>query len=230
MGGIHIQHGCEDGKPTMNALGQPDRRHRSIKLLVAVVCLIVVSPARVGAATPPLFVLQSPDFAAGRQMREEFVLNSDGCIGQNVSPALQWSGAPAGTKSFVITLFDEDERGTPSGWWHWIVYDIPATRTELARGAGTSTVGHLPEGARQGRSDDGTESYSGPCPEIGEPAHRYLFTIYALNIERLPVPAGSSGAMVTWTLREHALAKATLVARHRHIASARDDRRSGERH
>ena len=201
-------------------------------LLAVMLNLVALAPAGLAtaAATGHSVVLRSPDFAAGRQIPEEFVLNSDGCTGHNVSPALKWSGAPAGAKSFVITLFDEDEHGTPSGWWHWIVYDIPATSTELARGAGTLDGGILPKGARQGRSDDGTEKYSGPCPDISDPPHRYLFTIYALKIDKLPVAASSSGAMVTWTVREYTIAKATLVARHRHIGLRRLESRSGEGH
>jgi Raf kinase inhibitor-like YbhB/YbcL family protein len=118
----------------------------------------------------------------------------------------------------VVTLFDEDEHGTPSGWWHWILFNIPGSATGLARGAGTAHASSLPAGAIHGRSDDGSEAYAGPCPEVGDPAHRYLFTVYALSVDKLPVAAGSSGAMVTYSVHEYTLAKATLIARHRNTA------------
>ena len=104
-----------------------------------------------------------------------------GCSGGNASPALQWSHVPAGTRSFAITLFDVDEKATPSGWWHWIVYDIPATTRKLEAGAGTERSARLPAGTIQGRSDLGNAAYHGPCPAKGDPPHRYLFTIYALE-------------------------------------------------
>ena len=166
------------------------------------------------AAEHPSFELSSPDFAAGGEIPEQFVLNGYGCTGGNISPSLKWRGAPAGTKSFAITLFDPDEHSTPSGWWHWVVYDIPATRTELSRDAGAEHGTALPAGALQGRSDLGNQAYHGPCPDKGDPPHRYTFTIYALSVDKLQVAPGASGAMVTYTLQQHVLAKATLVARH----------------
>ncbi|HVW70070.1 MAG TPA: YbhB/YbcL family Raf kinase inhibitor-like protein [Steroidobacteraceae bacterium] len=179
--------------------------------------LLLAAMPFAGAAPTASFTLSSPDFPANGQMPEPFVYNAAGCTGGNISPALKWTGVPAGTKSFVITLFDEDEHGTPSGWWHWIVYDIPGTSTGLPRGAGAAHS--LPAGALHGRGDDGSEAYSGPCPDAGDPAHRYLFTIYALKVDKLPVAPGSSGAMVTYAVHEYTLAKATLIARHRNTKS-----------
>jgi hypothetical protein len=114
----------------------------------------------------------------------------------------------------VITLFDG--YSPPSGWWHWIVYDIPATRSSLPRGAGAQQSKVLPAGALEGRNDSGFDLYDGPCPGPGEPPHRYLFTIYALKTDKLPVQPGPSGAMVSWKVQEYTLAQATLIAQHKH--------------
>jgi Raf kinase inhibitor-like YbhB/YbcL family protein len=143
---------------------------------------------------------------------EGYVGNVYGCAGGNMSPPLQWTGAPAGTKSFVVTLFDPDEHGDPSGWWHWIVYDLPATTDKLPKGAGIEHSSVLPLGAMQGRTDLGTDAYHGPCPDKGERPHRYTFTVYALSVEKLDVPADSSGAMVVSTATDHLLGKAVFIA------------------
>jgi Raf kinase inhibitor-like YbhB/YbcL family protein len=142
------------------------------------------------------------------------LFNSDGCTGGNLSPALSWSGAPAGTKSFIVTLYDPDDRDSPSGWWHWVVYDIPAGVTELRAGAGVEQSTKLPAGAHQGRTDLGTLAYHGPCPDKGDKPHGYTFTVYALDVAKLPVNEGSSGAMVVETAHEHLLSMGTLVIHH----------------
>ncbi len=163
---------------------------------------------------PSHFMLTSPDRRLAMRFPDLYVLNDFGCSGGNESPPLQWSGAPRGTQSFVITLFDRDEHNTPSGWWHWVVYDLPADAGRLPAGAGALHSIALPPPALQGRTDLGTDAYHGPCPDKGDAPHRYVFTIYALNVATLPVPADSSGAMVVSTLREHLLGKAVLVVRH----------------
>jgi Raf kinase inhibitor-like YbhB/YbcL family protein len=166
-----------------------------------VVALLAATVTSTSIAVPKeAFSLVSPDARLGPSFPNEYVLNRVGCTGGNQSPPLAWHGAPAGTKSFVITLFDRDERGTPSGWWHWVLYDLPADTRQLATGAGAEGGKRLPSGALQGRSDLGTEAYHGACPAKGDPPHRYVFTIYALKIAKLPVSPGASGAMVTSTL------------------------------
>jgi Raf kinase inhibitor-like YbhB/YbcL family protein len=169
-----------------------------------------------GAATPGApgasgMTLSSPAFPSGGPIPAQYTLNLFGCHGTNRSPVLRWSGVPTGTKSFALTLFDLDERGTPSGWWHWVVYDIPPTVTGLTADAGAAGGRGLPQGASLGRVDTGHVSYDGPCPDPGTGAHRYLFTLYALSVAKLPVPENASGAMVSYTVRDSTLAKATLV-------------------
>jgi Raf kinase inhibitor-like YbhB/YbcL family protein len=158
--------------------------------------------------------LMSPDFGPQGSVPLTHVFNDYGCTGQNRSPALSWRGAPAGTKSFAITMFDLDEHGSPSGWWHWVVYNLPATTSGLPENAGSKQDHKLPAGALQGRTDLGNVAYDGPCPDKGQSPHRYLVTLYALSIDKLPVPPEASGAMVTWTAHDYTLAKSTLVARY----------------
>jgi Raf kinase inhibitor-like YbhB/YbcL family protein len=160
------------------------------------------------------FTLGSPDIAPGGAIPRALVFNAEGCTGGNQSPELHWRGAPAGTKSYAITVFDGDERGSPSGWWHWVVYDLPGSTTHLARGAGAEHSTNLPLGTIQGRSDLGTDAYHGPCPDVGDPAHHYVITIYALSVEKLAVPPEASGAMVSYVAHGVTLASARLVGRY----------------
>jgi len=175
--------------------------------------LLCVGLARVAmAATPPHFVLTSPDARLAVSVPEIYTAQAFGCSGGNQSPELQWSGAPAGTQSFVVTLFDRDERSTPSGWWHWVVYDLPKNVDRLPKGAGIEHSQLLPAEAQQGRTDLGTDAYHGPCPAKGDPPHRYVFTVYAVNVAKLPVAPEASGAMVTSVVQDHLLGKAVFVA------------------
>ena len=122
------------------------------------------------------FTVASNSFKDGDYLPSDFILSSDfgfGCAGRNRSPHLKWSGAPEGTKSFAVTCYDPDAP-TGSGFWHWLLVNIPANVSELAEGAG-STGGKLPTGALQTRTDFGAPGYGGPCPPEGDHPHRYLF-------------------------------------------------------
>jgi phosphatidylethanolamine-binding protein (PEBP) family uncharacterized protein len=114
------------------------------------------------------FVIASSDHELGISVPEIYTAKAFGCSGGNSSPPLEWHGAPKGTKSFVLTLFDRDERSTPSGWWHWVVYDLPPTADRLPMGAGSAGNSSLPAGTHQGRSDLGEDAYHGPCPAKGD--------------------------------------------------------------
>lgn len=127
-----------------------------------------------------------------------------GVGGSNVSPALAWSGAPEGTRSYAITCFDPDAP-TGSGWWHWVVTDIPAEVTELAEGAA------LPVGARTWPNDYGYTGWGGPWPPPG-PAHHYVFTVFAVGVDRLDVPDGASSAVARLTLSFNVLGNASFTA------------------
>jgi Raf kinase inhibitor-like YbhB/YbcL family protein len=160
------------------------------------------------------FTLSSPDLPEGAQVPERFTANAFGCHGGNMSPALIWSGAPPGTKSFAITLYDT-YRPPQSGWWHWVVFDIPASVHGLKRGA-SSLAGLLPAGARQGLPDGDAPKplYVGPCPDLGDPPHGYVFTIYALNVDHLQVPASATAGDIDYEAAAHAIGRAAFTRWH----------------
>ncbi|HEY2030299.1 MAG TPA: YbhB/YbcL family Raf kinase inhibitor-like protein [Myxococcales bacterium] len=159
------------------------------------------------------FSLTSTDISAKKPIDNKHVFNSFGCSGGNVSPELSWKGAPSGTKSFALTAYDPDAP-TGSGWWHWVVYNIPASTTSLPSGAGDAKAPKLPEGATQGNTDFGTPGYGGPCPPQGDKPHRYIFTVFALDTDKLDIPQGATAALVGFNLHGHTLAKASLTARY----------------
>jgi Raf kinase inhibitor-like YbhB/YbcL family protein len=154
------------------------------------------------------FSLTSPDIQEGHFMAKTFEFNGFGCDGPNLSPALTWQHPPAGTKSFAVTVFDPDAP-TGSGFWHWLVLDIPLDITEFARGAGNNA---LPAGCRVFNNDYGMQQFGGACPPEGHGMHRYQFTVWALPESSLGVPDGASAAVVGFMLHANALGKATLTA------------------
>jgi Raf kinase inhibitor-like YbhB/YbcL family protein len=157
------------------------------------------------------FTLTSPEIVTGSQLPAKQVFNGFGCSGENRSPALTWSGAPGETKSFALTVYDPDAP-TGSGWWHWVVYNIPADVGALPAGAGDAEGKALPAGARQGRTDFGMPGYGGACPPAGDPAHRYVFTVHALKVEKLELPPDASPALVGFMLHSTEIARTSLTA------------------
>lgn len=158
------------------------------------------------------FTLTSPSIKPGSTLTQAQVFNGFGCSGQNISPALKWSGAPAGTKSFAVTVYDPDAP-TGSGWWHWVVINLPADSTGLAEGAGAVEGNALPAGARHGRTDFGSAGFGGACPPPGDKPHRYIFTVYALKADKIDVPADASAALVGYMLNANKLATASFTAK-----------------
>ena len=179
--------------------------------LGVVALLTAAAPARAGD-----FVLTSPDIADQHSIPDIFANSSFGCGGGNLSPALQWKGAPSGTRSFAVTVFDPDAP-TGSGWWHWVVYNLPPSTDRLGRGAGDPNRQLMPVGTVQGRTDYGVAGYGGPCPPRGSRLHHYVFSVYALNIDVIPVRTGASAAMVGFFIHEHELAEAKLTAVYGHF-------------
>ena len=147
----------------------------------------------------------------GGQATDAEVFDGFGCAGANQSPQLSWTGAPAGTRSFAVTMYDPDAP-TGSGWWHWVAFDIPATVHELPAGAGSVAPESFPARAVQSLTDYGTIGYGGPCPPEGDGPHQYVITVYALGTERLGPDATANPATVGFYLGNNTLAKASLVA------------------
>ena len=131
--------------------------------------------------------------------------------GEDISPQLSWSGAPEGTKSYAVTVYDPDAP-TQSGFWHWAVADIPATVTELPEGAGDDTGSGLPEGALPLRTDAGTTRFIGAAPPAGHGEHRYFFVVHALDVESIGVPADATPAFLGFNIASHILGRAVLTA------------------
>lgn len=163
------------------------------------------------AKLPSTISVQSESIQEGATIDKEFVYT--GCGGRNRSPQLSWSGAPAGTKSFVVTCYDPDAP-TGCGYWHWLAFDIPPSVTSLKAGAGTDKS---PAGGKSGYTDYGFASYGGPCPPKGDPPHRYIFRVYALDVDKLQgAGPGTTGAALTFMMRGHVLASGSLTAKFGH--------------
>ena len=159
------------------------------------------------------FTLLSPQIKEGGRIGEEQVFNDFGCQGRNISPELNWKGAPADTKSFAVTVYDPDAP-TGSGWWHWVIFNIPADVSKLAKDAGSLQANSVPAGSIQSRTDFGKPGFGGPCPPPGDKAHRYELTVYALKIDKLPLDENAPAAMVGYYLHQNLLKKSTLKAQY----------------
>ena len=157
------------------------------------------------------FTLSSPTIAPGSVLGLDQVFNGFGCSGKNQSPALTWTAGPVGTKSYAVTVYDPDAP-TGSGWWHWVLYNIPANVTALAVGAGDASGKLLPAGAVQGRTDYGTHAFGGACPPVGDKPHHYIFAVYALKTAKIDVPPESSAALIGFMINANSLGKASFTA------------------
>ena len=154
------------------------------------------------------FTLKSPD--TGGQFTASYLSNVFGCQGDNASPALQWNNPPLGTKSYAVTMYDPDAP-TGSGWWHWVVIDIPPSIGSLVKNAGSTSKHLLPEGSIQSQTDFGVPGYGGPCPPEGDKPHGYIITIYALDTAKLGVSQTAAPALVGFMLNKHLISKASLI-------------------
>lgn len=158
------------------------------------------------------FKLESPDIAPDSMIDKKFEYNGFGCNGENKSPVLRWSGAPAGTKSYAVTCYDPDAP-TGSGWWHWVLVNVPADTTELKADAGNASGANLPKGAQQIRNDYGETAWGGMAPPAGDPPHRYVFTVHALK-DKLELPSDASAALAGFMINANTLAKASFTGRY----------------
>jgi Raf kinase inhibitor-like YbhB/YbcL family protein len=187
----------------------------------AVAVLVLGAASIVGAQAPKAqkdklkathvtghFKLTAPDFVSKGRIALIHAYNGMGCSGQNISPALEWANAPAGTKSFAVTMYDPDAP-TGSGWWHWVMYNIPADATGLVAGAGNGR--NAPRGSAQGPTDFGTKGYGGPCPPQGDKPHHYHITVFALKTDKLAVPGNATSAYIGFNLNANKLATARVT-------------------
>jgi Raf kinase inhibitor-like YbhB/YbcL family protein len=163
--------------------------------------IVAASFAVIAAAKPaaPAFTIASADFSSGGTMPTADAYDKGGCPGKNISPELHWTGAPAGTKSFALTVFDPDAHG---GWWHWVVYGIDPETADLAQAE--------PFPGLEGKTSFGTSGYGGPCPPVGDAPHHYIFTLYALDAA---VGGSLTGPQLLKAIDGHVLGKASVVGR-----------------
>ena len=160
------------------------------------------------------FTLSSNTLGGEATKIEEF--NGFGCTGKNESPQLSWKNAPEGTKSFAITMYDPDAP-TGSGWWHWVVFDIPTSTTDLVSNAGDIKLNLTPEGTIQSITNYGAQGYGGPCPPQGHGLHQYIITVYALKTDTLGLDKKTNPAIVGYYLWNNTLAKASIVSYYKRI-------------
>lgn len=177
--------------------------------------LLVTACLASAALAAHAFDVRSADIKEGKSLAAAQVFNGFGCSGENLAPQISWKNAPREAKSFAVTVYDPDAP-TGSGWWHWIVYDIPASFNGLPSGASASADAKvkLPDGAKQGRNDYGTRDFGGACPPVGDKPHRYVVTVHALKVEKLDVPDDASAALIGFMLNANSLGKAKLTGKY----------------
>ena len=176
---------------------------RPVGVLSALIAALLVSPAAA-------FEISSPAVGSDGVIPPKYIANAFGCTGENISLPLTWKDAPADAKSLAITMYDPDAP-TGSGFWHWLVVNLPASTTELPEGAGQVGNGNLPTGTVQARGDAGVPSYFGPCPPQGDSPHRYVFTVFAVKTDKLEVDENTSGAVVGFNLHFNTIDKASVT-------------------
>ncbi|GHF56129.1 hypothetical protein FHX82_002364 [Amycolatopsis bartoniae] len=159
----------------------------------------------------PAFTLRSDDVADGQTLDTPHLSGIFGVPGgEDRSPHLAWEGAPEGTKSYAVTVYDPDAP-TASGFWHWAVFNIPASVTELPSGAGDADGSKLPSGAVTLKNDGGVKQFLGAAPPPGHGPHRYFVAVHAVDVESLEVPEDATPAFLGFNLFSHTLARAVLV-------------------
>ena len=171
-------------------------------VLLVLLCLVA------WGATAQTFTLKSDDI--GGQATTRQVFNGFGCTGDNISPQLTWEHAPKDAKSFAVVIHDKDAP-TGSGWWHWLIFDIPSHIHELKSGAGDVSKSIAPAGSIQSITDYGKAGYGGPCPPEGHGFHQYTITVYALKTDKLGLDKNANPALVGYYLHSNTLAKASIV-------------------
>lgn len=182
-------------------------------LLLSLVVIVMASPAF--ADSPPVkkvydsIVLHSASLSQNATIDNKYVYKGYGCEGENLSPQISWEGIPAEAKSLALTYYDPDAP-SGSGWWHWTVFNIPPSVTEIPEGASGTEA--MPHSAIEGRNDFGESKFGGSCPPVGDRPHRYFLTLHALDVEKLDLGANPSGAMVGYFINAHSIGQAQIMA------------------
>ncbi len=155
--------------------------------------------------------LSSDSVTNDQSFKNSQIFNQWGCTGDNISPQLSWSDVPKGTKSFALTMYDPDAP-TGSGWWHWLVINLPADARGLPAGAGAMGGAKLPKGAAMVTNDFGFKGYGGACPPPDSKPHQYHITLYALDTDKIEIPGNATAALAGYNILQHVVGKAELTA------------------
>jgi Raf kinase inhibitor-like YbhB/YbcL family protein len=181
------------------------RNRHAVRIITA-----FLAAAALGPAFAADFQLMSSDIGPDKPLAQDFIFSGFGCTGANQSPALRWSGAPPGTQSYAVALFDPDAM-QGRGFWHWLMVNIPTGTTSLSRDAGKNDGSKLPAGAVQIRNGFRAVGYSGSCPPPSDEPHGYVMTVYALKVTTLEVPADATSPMMLATIEANSLGNASLT-------------------
>jgi Raf kinase inhibitor-like YbhB/YbcL family protein len=198
-----------DSRTLTTAAHPPTRQKEPFTMTPRTLLPLLLAASSISSAHG--LTLHGPVAISGDRLSHAQVNDSYGCTGANRSPALRWVRVPINIRSFALTIFDVDAP-TGSGWWHWVVYDIPANAKGLDAGAGGVANALLPHGTRQARNDFGEQGYGGACPPKGDKPHRYVITLYALDVATLGAPGDASPAMVGYLLQQHRIAQSSVTA------------------
>ncbi|KOS06117.1 kinase inhibitor [Flavobacterium akiainvivens] len=158
--------------------------------------------------SPKTFTLKSATL--GGQLTNDFYYNDWGVKGGNISPDLSWDNAPDGTQAFAITMYDA-EAPTGSGWWHWVLFNLPKDTKALKAGAASTHPELLPAGSISSLNDFKQYGYGGPVPIPGSGYHPYVITVYALK-SKLNLDKDANPALVGFNLSANVIAKASIIA------------------
>ena len=164
----------------------------------------------VSQAHSSLLKINSLDIAPNAMIENKNVFKGFGCAGANISPQISWSNIPLGAKSFALTVYDPDAP-TGSGWWHYLAINIPVSYNNLPAGFAAENKFEIKDGIKQIRNDFGVHNFGGPCPPQGDKAHRYIFTIYALKVDKLEVPESATAAFAGFMINQNVVAKASFT-------------------
>jgi Raf kinase inhibitor-like YbhB/YbcL family protein len=172
-------------------------------------CISILAITASAAVSAESLTLSSQDLVHGKFMTKAQEFNGFGCTGGDSSPHLKWSGAPEGTKSFAITVYDPDAP-TGSGWWHWQIVNIPKEVAEIAANSGSTKKDLAPKGSMQVKNDYGVRGFGGACPPSGHGIHHYRFTVHALSVEKLELPEDASGALTGYMINSNTIESSTI--------------------
>lgn len=170
------------------------------KVIITIMVLWPGISSATGHATK--LTLKSSVLHNGENISVDLMANDFGCKGKNIQPELSWQSSPEGTRSYAITLYDKDA-DTGSGFWHWMIIDIPTARNHLSQN-------EIPDGATIKANDTGNRSYLGPCSPVDK-VHSYIYTLHALDVEKLDVPDNSTAPLTGYFINQHTLATSTLT-------------------